>query len=177
MKFSLSFLLIYLLVSCNKTEKTKLDSSKVIISAKILNFEELSFHQVKKMEYGCYCYPYNWRDGVEFKKENAFYVKVKLNNKILAELSESKTFSKEYLLSKDYTLYGKYHNRWEFRDSLDNKICETEKFEGFQILDLDRNGEIDEITIGPIISKPKKIIINISDSKYYPDNEAPEFKL
>jgi hypothetical protein len=73
-------------------------------------------------------------------------------------------------------LYGKYKNRWKLVNSRGTKICETGKFNGFHILTIERNGDYDEIIIGPIPEKPSKIIIELSDSENYP-NLTPTYSL
>ena len=170
----LNILIICLFFSCNKTEKPIIDSNKVIIEAKIVSYEELT----TKPENNYYCHPDNWRDGIEFEKEKAFYVSAKINNKLLAQLCESESFQIDNMLNENkHFLYGKYRNRWEFLNSNGGLICETEKFEGQNLLVLNRNGEIDEVIIGPLIERPKKMHIKILDSKYYPNNPSPEFQL
>jgi hypothetical protein len=176
-KIYLSFILINF-VSCNNVEKQIIDSNKVIINAKVLTFKELSSIQATKHNYNSFCYPNNWRNGIEFDREKAFYVFAKINNKLLAGLSENESFQiNDMLTENNYSLYGKYLNRWEFIDSVGNVICETDKFDGHKILEIIRIGEIDEVIIGPIPEKPKIMLINIQDSKYYPKNPTPKFEL
>ena len=50
-----------------------------------------------------------------------------------------------------------------------NPICETSKFEGHNSFDLSRLDTIDSIIIGPLPEKPKEMIIEILDSKNYPE--------
>ena len=170
----LNILLLILVISCNEVEKKPIDSNKIIIDAKIITYSELN----TKLEYNSYCHQSNWRDGIEFKKENAFYVSAKINNKLLAELCESESFQINDMLNENkYSLYGKYINRWEFIDLNGGLICETDKFNGQKLIELNRNGEIDEVIIGPLIEKPNKIQIKILDSKYYPNNSNPEFEI
>lgn len=175
---------LILTLSCEE-EKREINTNDVIKSVEVMDYEKLTFNyanlllEKETFRYGCYCYPNgNWRDLKEFKKEDAFFVKVKLNNRLLAELSESETFSKEYLLNPEDAnfLYGKYHNRWKFFDSFGTLICETEKFEGYEIIDINRNGNFDEVIIGPLVKKPAKMEIEILDSKYYP-NITPKFQI
>lgn len=161
-------------IGCSKTEKAELKINDVIKSAQILTFNNLDNKQKKILEYCCYYYPNNWRDGVSFEKENAYFVKMKIDNNLLASLTESNTFSKAELLTNGNTyLYGKYHNRWGFVDNKNDTIFETAKFEGHQIIEIKRKGNIDEVIVGPLVEKPKKIYIEINDSKNYP-NLMPE---
>ncbi|QOG02083.1 hypothetical protein [Flavobacterium sp. MDT1-60] len=160
---------------CSKTEKVQIEVKNIIKSAEILTFKDLSDQQKKELEYCCSYYPSNWRDGVSFEKEKAYFVKTKIDNNLLASLTESNTFSKIELLNNGNTyLYGKYHNRWGFVDNKNDTIFETEKFEGHRIIAITRRGNIDELIVGPLVEKPKKMYIEISDSKNYP-NLTPEY--
>ncbi|RXR18877.1 hypothetical protein [Flavobacterium stagni] len=178
MKHFLAIVTLLFISACtNKPEKAPIDSSKVILSAKILRYEDLGINEKADLKYACYCYPVNWRESVEYLKEDAFYVSCKIDNKLLAQLCESETFKLESLLDeKPSSLYGKYINRWLFMDSLGLKVCEKSKFEGQEIRTVYRKGEIDSIVIGPLITKPKTMAIQILDSKYYKDNADPSFE-
>ncbi|GGF06401.1 hypothetical protein [Flavobacterium limi] len=179
MKRLFTIMILFIILSCtNKPEKAVIDSSKVILSAKILTYNDLNFVEKEQLTYGCYCYSNNWHDGEEFPKEDAFYVNCEINNKLLSQLCESEAFQIEDLMSvNSHMLYGKYHNRWSFIDSLGFKVCETNKFEGHNIISLQRKGEIDKLLIGPLIEKPKAMSIEISDSKYYKDNSDPTYDI
>lgn len=170
-------LIFILLVGCGKKEIVHIEIKDVIINAEILTFKDLSNQQKKNLEYCCYYYPSNWRDGINFEKEKAYFVKTKIDNNLLASLTESNAFSKADLLNNGNTyLYGKYHNRWGFVDNENDTIFETAKFEGHRIIEITRKGNIDEVIIGPLVEKPKKIYIEIIDSKNYPDL-TPEFDI
>ncbi|SNR62841.1 hypothetical protein [Flavobacterium sp. ov086] len=169
------FLFFIFSIGCNKAEKAKLKINDVIISVEILTFKNLGNQQKKELEYCCSYYPSNWHDGISFEKENAYFVKAKIDNNLLATLTESNTFSKTELLNNGNTyLYGKYHNRWGFIDNKNDTIFETEKFEGHRIIEITRNGNIDEVIVGPLVEKPEKMYIKINDSKNYP-NLTPEY--
>jgi hypothetical protein len=175
MFFKINCLIIILLISCGKSEKRKIELSKVIRTVDVLVFKDLSNQQKQQLEYCCSYYQSNWHDGISFKKENAYFVKAKIDNNLLASLTESNTFSKTELLNNGNTyLYGKYHNRWGFIGDENDTIFETEKFEGHRIIEITRNGNIDEVIVGPLVEKPKKMYIEISDSKNYP-NLTPEY--
>lgn len=162
-------------IGCGKTEKAEIKIKDVIKSVEILTFKDLSDQQKEELEYCCSYYPNNWRDGVSFEKENAYFVKAKIDNNLLASLTESNTFSKTELLKNgDTYLYGKYHNRWGFVDNKNDTIFETEKFEGHRIIEITRRDNIDEVIIGPLVEKPKKMYIEINSSKNYP-NLTPEY--
>lgn len=48
------------------------------------------------------CYPNNWNRAVDcVEKENAYYVKAKININLLATLSESDAFNIQYLISSN----------------------------------------------------------------------------
>lgn len=178
MKFNaikkLNILSLLICISCNKIEKPAIDSSMVITEAKIISYDDLK----TRFDYNCYCYPDNWRDGIEFDKEKAFYVSAKINNRLLAELCENESFQiKDMLNDNIHSLYGKYINRWEFTNSNGDLICETHKFEGQNLLELNRKGEVDELIIGPLIEKPNKMGIKILDSKYYANNLSPQIQI
>jgi hypothetical protein len=173
----LLIMLILFFVSCGKSEIPTIDLEKVIINAEVLTFNDLTNSQKEKLQYCCNYYPNNWRDGIEYKKEDAFFVKIKIDNSLLAKLSESNAFSEKDLLSNnEFYLYGKYYNRWSFISVDGDKIIETEKFEGHRTLEVIRNKNIDEVIIGPLPKKPQKMFIEISDSKNYP-NMTPEFNI
>ncbi|BFM44062.1 hypothetical protein CFS9_27030 [Flavobacterium sp. CFS9] len=168
-------LFIVFSVSCGKEKNAVIEVENVIKSAEILTFKDLSNQQKQQLEYCCSYYQSNWHDGISFKKENAYFVKAKIDNNLLASLTESNTFSKTELLNYGNTyLYGKYHNRWGFIGDENDTIFETEKFEGHRIIEITRNGNIDEVIVGPLVEKPKKMYIEISDSKNYP-NLTPEY--
>jgi len=171
-------ILLLTFFSCGEAEKkTHINSTEVIIEAANLTYNDLNNVEKEDMIFTrCCCYPENWNRGVDcVEKENAFYVKTKININLLAILSESNTFKKDYLISENpHTLYGKYHNRWKFIDEDGNEICSTAKFDGHNDFRLIRNDTIDELIIGPLPKRPKKMIIEISNSKYYPDL-TPEY--
>lgn len=155
----------------------ELKPEEIIESASVLKFSELNSADQEKVEYDCFCHPNNWNQGIKYEKDSTFFVKVRLNNRKLAQLTESNTFSIDDLLSDNpYSLYGKYHNRWRFKNSSGAFICETAKFQGFYILTIDRNGDHDDLIIGPIPEKPSKMIIEINESKNYP-GITPKFNL
>lgn len=169
----LIFLILLLaLFSCSRNGRQPIDPNKVIIEAVGLRFNDLNQEEKKGLSnyfIDCCCYPENWNEGGNcIKKEEAYYVKSKINNDLLASLSESNKFDLEFLInSNPKSLYGKTSNRWEFLDEFGNAICETSRFEGHNSFNLTRNDTIDEIIIGPLPVKPKKMIITILDSKYY----------
>ncbi|GAB3767650.1 hypothetical protein GCM10028818_00850 [Spirosoma horti] len=100
------------------------------------------------------------RNSTEFKKEDGFYVKALIDNKMLAELSQSNAFKPEEVLAeKPIFLYGKYKNRWTFQDQGGNEISETEKFDGFDTIEVVREGQTDTVWIGPIPNKPVQMTI------------------
>ena len=179
MKLLYSILIILISISCSKKpEKPKIDSSKVILSAEILKYDDLKYLYADELKYDFYCYPRNWRDGEEFKKEDSFFVKAKIDNTLLAALSESDGFEISHLISSNpHFLYGKYVNRWEFVDSTGNIICETEKFEGQRLIELKRNFSVDEVIVGPLKTKPLRMTIKILNSKYYKTNSNPTLYL
>jgi hypothetical protein len=95
---------------------------------------------------------------------------------LLAKLCENESFQIADMLNENkYSLYGKYVNRWEFYNSKGELICETDKFAGQKLMELNRNAGVDEVIIGPLNEKPIKMKIKILDSKYYPNNSSPEF--
>ena len=161
-------IIVGLIAGCSN-DNVKINPEGIIESAEVLTYSELSAIDQEKVESDCICHPKNWNIGVKFEQDSTFFVKVKLNNKKLAQLSESNTFSIDKLLSDNvYSLYGKYHNRWKFKNSAGKQICETAKFQGFYILTIDRSGEYDNLIIGPIPEKPSELIIEINESKNYP---------
>ena len=178
MKYFLLISILLLFNSCNNSPKKPLiNPSEVIEFATVFTYENLDETEKEKIKYGCYCYRNSWRNGTEFKKENAFFVKSRINNNLLAELSANDPFTKDKLITSNvYSLYGKYHNRWKFINSQGMEICETQKLTGHRTLNIVRIGQTDEVIIGPLPEKPTKMIIEIMDSKYYPDL-TPEFEI
>lgn len=160
---------IKLFTSCgNEVEVIK--SDEIIVDASVIKYSDLEELDKSKMKYDCHCFPKNWNQGVITLKDSTFFIKAKINNSKLAKISESNAFPIKELLSDNlYMLYGKYKNRWKLMNSRGMKICETDKFDGFSILTIQRNGDYDEIIIGPIPEKPSKIIIELSDSENYPN--------
>ncbi|WP_306568703.1 hypothetical protein [Flavobacterium lindanitolerans] len=170
-------ILITILNGCRKSDIHKVDLHKVIQSTEILTFNDLTYSQKQKLEYCCYYYPNNWRDGIGYKKEDAYFVKAKIDNNLLAKLTESNAFSQEDLLNKnEFCLYGKYHNRWGFISLEGDTIVETQKFDGHRTLEIFRHKNIDEVIVGPLPKRPLKMYIKISNSKNYP-NMTPEYKI
>lgn len=171
MKKTLFIISLFAFFYCGENKKIKtINPSEVIIEAVNLNFSELSNSEKEDMIFTkCCCYPENWRRGVNcVEKENAFYVKAKININLLGALSESETFTFDKIItSNPHSLYGKYINRWQFKDQKGKIICETAKFDGHNDFRLNRNGTIDEIIIGPLPKKPSKMMIRIMESKYY----------
>ncbi|MEA9414358.1 hypothetical protein [Flavobacterium sp. PL02] len=100
-----------------------------------------------------------------------------IENILLAKLTESEAFSVKGLLSNNnFFLYGKYKNRWGFVSIDGDTIIETEKFAGHRTLDISRDRNIDEVIIGPLPKRPKKMYIEIINSKKYP-NTTLEFNI
>lgn len=165
-------------MSCSKQEPTPIDNNEVIISAKSISFLELTEVEKNILKQKTYsenfcCFPNNWNSPENCKDlDSAYFVRVKLHARLLALVTESKTFDINYLLSDNTnTLYGKYKNRWELLDKNDISICKTEKFEGFNNVYIIRNNNVDDILLGPINEIPYKLKIKISNSKNYPNIE------
>lgn len=179
MKQILVFLIAISFLRCNNDEKPPIKPDDVIIEATNLIYTDLNDLEKEDMIFTrCCCYPHNWNQGVNcIEKEDAFYVKAKIDINLLGLLSESRTFNKSSLInSNPHSLYGKYHNRWKFLDKNGVEICETSKFEGHHDFRLIRNDSIDEIIIGPLPVKPNTMIIEIIDSKYY-DGIIPKVEI
>jgi hypothetical protein len=160
---------LFALLSCGEKKKS-INSSEVIIQATLLDFTELTDLEKEEMIFTkCCCYPENWNRGINcVEKEDAFYVKAKIDINLLGAISESETFTlNKIITSNPHSLYGKYINRWEFKDQNGNTICETAKFDGHNDFGLIRNDTIDQVIIGPLPKKPRKMIIKIMDSKFY----------
>ena len=103
-----------------------------------MKFDDLSINEKSNIIFDkCCCYPKNWNKGENcIEKENAFYIKAKINNNLLSYISESNTFPREELLNQNpHFLYGKYKNRWKFLNEDGQIICETSKFEGHNSFD------------------------------------------
>ncbi|MGV0964946.1 hypothetical protein [Empedobacter falsenii] len=164
--------------NCSKEKPTPINNDEVIISANSVSYSELtdvekSILKQKRYSENFCCYPNNWNSPENCEViDSAFFVRVKLHARLLALLTESKTFDFNYLLSDNTnTLYGKYKNRWELLNKNEISICKTEKFDGFENVYIFRNNNVDNILLGPINEKPYKLKIKISNSKNYPDAE------
>jgi hypothetical protein len=161
----------FIILGCNSKEAKSINASDVIISATLLKFSQLNDAEKSDMIFDkCCCHPHNWNQGENcVEKENAFYVKAKINISLLAYLAESDAFPRKHLLDPNpHFLYGKYVNRWAFLDDKETPICETSKFDGHNSFALSKLDSIDNIIIGPLPEKPKKMIIEILQSKNYP---------
>lgn len=173
------YILIFISLSCINSNKKSINPEKVIVEAINISYDDLSNAEKEDMIFTkCCCYPYNWNRGVDcIENEKAFYVKAKIDVELLATLSESDAFKISQLItSNPRSLYGKYHNRWQFKDENGKEICETSKFDGHNDFSLKRIGYIDELIIGPLPKKPSIMLIKVSDSKYY-EGIIPEVKV
>ncbi|MCK8492932.1 hypothetical protein M0L20_13775 [Spirosoma sp. RP8] len=134
---------------------------QLIKKAKIYSWAELpTAVKTQVGEYNSF-YKGGWSTNrsTRFDRQEAYYVNATINNKQLAELSQSKGFEPEHVLSeKPIYLYGKYKNRWTFQDQ-QGEISETTKFEGFNTIQVDRVGDQDAVWIGPIPQKPTQMTI------------------
>lgn len=176
---NIGFLLIlaaFFITGC--FSKPTIDSNEVIQSAEVLTYLELNVNQKDQMKYGARYYPQNWADGISFNPQEAFYVKTRIKHELLSQLCESEnTAINERITNSPNSLYGRHGGRWIFYDSINMSIYETNKSMGHNILEINRNNNIDEIIIGPLPKKPSRMAIKIPSSKYYSENEIPEFKL
>ncbi|MBK8243741.1 MAG: hypothetical protein IPK88_09980 [Saprospiraceae bacterium] len=180
-----TIILLLLFNCCRNNEKPNINVVNIIKEAEILTFNDLNNRQREDLKYCC-TYHINgtlWNAAamIPFKKEDAYFVKSKIDNNLLADLIESEDFSKTELLQIDNFhgtrfLYGKYMCRWIFTDSLNEIIGETDKFDGHRILSINRSSNIDDIVVGPLVKKPKKMYIKIFESKNYPGLN-PEFEI
>jgi len=170
-------LLLFIITSCD-SKKEHIRLKDVIEYAEAIPFDSLSKKQQEKIDY-CYYYPYNnWRDTEEFDKKESYFVRARIKNKFLAELSKSSAFPVSTLLddSNPRFLYGKYSNSWKFYDKNNISIRPTTKFGGHDIQEVTRIGDLDNILIGPLPKKPDLMEIEIlSDDYEYARN--PEYKI
>lgn len=173
------YLILLIVFGCtNNSKKILINPSDVIIQAVVISYSDLDSEEKENLIYTkCCCYPSNWNHGVDcVEKEYAFYVKAKINVYLLASLSESRTFPKSHLISSNpHFLYGKYVNRWDFKDEMGYEICKTSKNNGHNYFNLVRNDSVDHLIIGPLPKQPKKMLIEILDSKNYP-GLTPEYE-
>lgn len=161
--------LFVIFIICISCEKKDLRASDVIVSGEVLEYKDLEQTELDEICEFCAYYTTNWNQPHEFDPQYAYYVKIKINNLLLAKLCESQPFSKKSILSENpHMLYGKYKNRIVLKGDLDLPILETSKFKGQEIMNIDRKGKYDKVLIGPIVEKPKKIELQIYDSKNYP---------
>ena len=162
-------------MNCEKVKRPIIDSKKVITNAEIVTFEDLDSSEKNRLEYCCSYYPNNWHDGVNFSKEDAFFVKAQIDNNLLAEICVTRNRTKADLLGQNASmLYGKYRNRWKFTDENNFLIYDTDKFEGHHLLSINRSGRFDEVVVGPLLKAPNRMYITISESENY-SNLVPEY--
>ena len=135
---------------------------QLIHRAKVYSWDQLPVDMQKQVpDYQSY-FQGGWatpRNSTQFDKRDGYYVKAVLGNRQLAELSKSKVFKPEEVLTKKpLFLYGKYLNRWTFQNDR-GEISETQKFSGFNTIEVKRVGNQDTVWIGPIPEKPSKMTI------------------
>lgn len=172
---SVLLICVVTLTSCQEEKTFQVNLKDVIECAEAIPFDSLDVNQQNKINY-CSYFPYgNWRDTKEYKKEQAFFIKAKINNALLAELCKSDVFPVETLLDSNfYSLYGKYRNSWKLFDDQHKVIDPSNKFEGHDIFEINRIGNIDYIIIGPIQTHPYKMEIDINNENC---DANPEFVL
>jgi hypothetical protein len=159
------FILFFLLINCSKLEK--IDPKKVITEAKIISCKDV----LKDYNYHFQIYPEILKGDFIKGKENHYYVLAKINNVLLAKLTENDVFKLNYILNENiYSLYGKFLNDWTFYNSKNEMI-----FVNHYIV-IKRINEIDEVLFGPLSEKPKKMKISIENSKNYPNLPAPIYE-
>lgn len=152
----------------------------VILGAEVIMFEDLPEATREKVaRYCCHYFLGSWSsaDMHRFSIEDAYFVRLTIDNLALANLtlinscgsvaSQRRCSQEELeaeidsvLSSNPMLLYGKYKNRWGFRAG-GADIPETEKFEGFDTVSIDRHGSQDEVLVGPIPRKPTELLIEM----------------
>jgi len=112
-----------------------------------------------------------------FPVEDSYFVRLTIDNLALANLTlinscgsvaAQRRCNKEelqaeidsVLSSRPLFLYGKYKNRWRFKSGSAD-VPETEKFEGFATVSIDRRGNQDLVLVGPIPRRPTEVRIEM----------------
>ena len=158
--FSL-IVLIFIFGKNNPTGQIVRIKKVIIECAEVIPFDSLTKKQQDEVGYTSYYPNDNWRDIMEYDKKDAYFVKARINNKLLAELAKSDIFTVEKLLdSNPYSLYGKYSISWEFFDEDTIPINPTTKFSGHNIFEIKRFGHNDFLIVGPIPERPSKMEIH-----------------
>ena len=91
-------LLFLIIISCSKQESTPISNNDVIISAKSIGYSDLTEFEKNILNQKTYsenfcCYPNNWNSPENCRVlDSAYFVRVKLHARLLALVTESKTF-------------------------------------------------------------------------------------
>lgn len=105
---------------------------------------------------------YTETGNTEIPKRKGYYIRLVLDNYLLAKASTSETFKEKELLNETdvRALYGKYRNSFSLYDATNTEIKHTEKHMGYNLFYVRRDYNIDTICIGPCIEKPVRVRIN-----------------
>lgn len=95
-------------------------------------------------------------------ERKGYYVRLVLDNNLLAKASSSDTYRESELLRETdpRALYGPNRNSFSLYDTANTEIRHTEKHMGFNLFYVRRDYNIDTICIGPCPEKPAKVRIN-----------------
>lgn len=142
-----------------------IDPQKILIEAKALTFSELP-EAVKAKTSNSFVFKPIGYEPEEIEKQNGFYLRLTLNNSLLAKASTWENMSKEEDLldsSNLFGLYGKYRNRPDLYNSKNKIIDPTRKHEGYDLITVFRNNQIDTTFWGPLKELPTKLILHCSN--------------
>lgn len=109
--------------------------------------------------------------SVVVQKETGFYVRLVLNNKILASVCTDGGLWKEAdMLDNEhpYKLYGKYKNNMYAYDAGNTEIPKTQKHGGYNLFLIKRTGDVDTVYYGPMTISPDSIKLYCSDIYHGP---------
>ncbi len=149
MKQFYSLLISILLLSCQEREHSKdeiiLDTKKIIHEARAFTFTQLPYNVQNKARNTFLFLPVGSKQQ-EIEKQNGYYLRLTLDNHLLAQASNDRGLWKEKDLldtSNLEGLYGKYRNRPELFDENNQLIPITRKFEGYDLIHVVRQNKID----------------------------------
>lgn len=156
-------------ISCDDVEDKRSYSSKdlnsIILDVQTLRYSDLP-SSVKERASNAYTFVPVGNPIDEILKEKGYYLRMVINNELLAKVStDNGLWKRDYLLDLNdlNSLYGKYKNHPELYDSSSTLVPKTRKFEGYDLVKVIREGITDTTYWGPLSRKPHTIKLFCSD--------------
>lgn len=177
MKFLYLFILSALVCSCDILEDDKpyqidFDPKKIVLEASAFAYPELPAAAKEKAS-NSYIFKQVGEEAEEIKKEEGYYLRLIVDNTVLAKASTSRGMWKENVLldSSNFSrLYGKYQNTPYLYNASGEVIEMTRKHEGYNLVTVSRSKNIDTSFWGPVKELPVKLVLACSslDSVSHP---------